>query len=294
MENLNQISWRHHYIPQFYLNGFTSNEGRFKIFDVEKNCLVKNGKDFSTRSFFFEKDGNALINENEKYDFLELAYMEFDDMVAKIFERINNSSSENQFGVNDYDITCLQHFVALMYWRIPYNYDKIKDIVSKKELKELGIKIRNENGDVVYEPDLEEKLKSDENFLKSMKFLFPNISYPEIFDCNTSLHIVPFPKGLPSICSDNPIICRNPKTFRVYNDDFIFPLNSDILFIRGNERAECMTTVKVEIDLLIYKQAIKYVSCTDIRYLEMLDGLYEKYNRNLDFVRASIFNQLLV
>ena len=180
-----------------------------------------------------------------------------------------------------------------MYWRIPSNYEEIKDIVSKKELKALGLKILNKNDDVIYDSDLEYRLKNDENFIKSMKFWFANISYPELFSCNTPLHIVPFPKGLPSICSDNPIVCRNPKTFRVYTDDYIFPLNCNLLFIRGRERAECMTSVKVEIDLLIYKQALKYVSCTDIKYLEMLDGLYEKYNNNLDFVRASIFNQLL-
>ena len=28
---MNQISWRHHYIPMFYLKGFTSKSGKFKI-----------------------------------------------------------------------------------------------------------------------------------------------------------------------------------------------------------------------------------------------------------------------
>lgn len=294
MKNSNQVSWRHHYIPQFYLNGFTSNEGKFKIFDVEKGCLVRTGQDFSTRSFFFEKNGNTISNENGKDDFIELAYKEFDDKVSKVFERINNSSSENQYGINDNDITLLQYFVALMYWRIPSNFQEIKDIVSKKELKALGFKTLDKEGNATYNFDLEENLKNDENFMKFMKFWFPNISYPEIFSSKTPLHIVPFPKELPPICSDNPIICRNPKTFRVYVDDFIFPLTSSLLFIRGEERIDCMTSVKVEIDLLIYKQAKKYVCCTDIRYLEMLDGLYEKYNNNLDYIRTSIFNQLLL
>ena len=66
MENLNQISWRHHYIPQFYLNGFTSSKGKFKIFDVEKRSLVRSGKDFSTRSFFFEKMAILLLMKTVK------------------------------------------------------------------------------------------------------------------------------------------------------------------------------------------------------------------------------------
>ena len=284
MGNSNNISWRHHYIPQFYLNGFTSDEGKFKIYDVEKKSIVKSGQNFSTRAYFFEKNSNTVSNEIGTDDFIESAYKEMDDKVAKVFERINNPSTENKCNLTDDDIALLQYFVGLMYWRIPSNYQEIREIVNKKELKTLGLKI--------YDSNIEQRLKNDENFVKVMKFWFPNISFPELFSCKTPLHVVSFPKGLPSICSDNPIICRNPETFRVYNDDFIFPLNSDTLFIRGNERAECMTTVKVEIDLLIYKQAKKYVSCTDIRYLEMLDGLYEKYN-DLDYIRASIFNQLL-
>ena len=40
------ISSRHHYIPQFYLRGFTNESGNFKIYDVQQKRFIKNGKDF--------------------------------------------------------------------------------------------------------------------------------------------------------------------------------------------------------------------------------------------------------
>jgi hypothetical protein len=41
-----------------------------------------------------------------------------------------------------------------MYWRIPSNFQEIKDIVSKKESKVLGFKTLNKEGNVTYDFDL--------------------------------------------------------------------------------------------------------------------------------------------
>ncbi|WP_026953650.1 hypothetical protein [Algoriphagus vanfongensis] len=180
-----------------------------------------------------------------------------------------------------------------MYWRIPTNYDEIKNIVERKRFKEIGLKIVNQKGDVINDQEIEQRLKNDDNFFKAMKFHFPSISYPDIFNCETHLHIVSLPKGLPSICSDNPIICRSPETFRVYNDDFIFPLTPTTLFIRGENLIDFMSTVKVEIDLLTFKQSKKYVSCTDENYIRELERMSQQNNYNLKNLRSSIFRQIL-
>jgi len=291
--NHNQTSWRHHYIPQFYLNGFTSN-GKFKIYDVQEKTFIKNGIDFSPRSYFFEKDSNTLFNdEGEGTDFIEDVYKELDGKVAEVFNRINNASSENQYNINDNDIALLQYFIGLMYWRVPSNFHKIEKMVSEKELKSLGLILRNDKGEQVFDAEIESKIKNNPSFCNPMKFLIASISYTELFKCKTPLHISPFPKGFPFICSDNPIICRNPDTFRVYSDDFIFPLNSTLIFTRGQKIIDYRSTLKVEIDLLTYKQAKKYVSYTDIRYIQMLDSLFENSYKNLDDLRFSIFRQLL-
>jgi len=293
---MNNISWRHHYIPQFYLQGFASPNGTFKIYDVEKGYYLKNGKEFFPEAFFFEKNANTVSKDKEVSDFIEEAFKSMDNKVAELFNRINSSDSSaaNKFKINDSDIAMLQYFVGMMYWRIPNNYDEIKDIINKKRLRELGLIIRKkDDNSIVEDSPIETQLKKDVNLFKFMKLWFPMVSYPEIFDCTTPLHLIPLPPGLPAVCGDNPIICTNPNTFRVYSDDYIFPLNSTKLFIRGNEVIDFMSSVKVEIDLLIFKQAKKYVSCTDEKYLEMLDNMYERSYRNMDDLRHSIFSQII-
>ncbi len=290
---MNQISWRHHYIPQFYLNGFTSKDKKFKILNIQKNKFIKNGKEFSPESFFFEINGNALISENEKTDFIEKHYGKIDSRIAEVFNRINKSSSKDKFNITENDIAMLQHFIGVMYWRIPTNFDEVKSIVSRKNLRELGLIIKNRNNEIIDESTLENRLKNDDNLFKVMRSFFPDISYPELFNCNTPLHIMPFPAGLPAVCSDNPIICRNPDTFRVYSDDFIFPINATKIFVRGNKMKDFSSTVKVLIDLIIFKQAKNYVSCTDEKYIEEMDNLYKKYSFSLNELRIRVFNEIL-
>lgn len=287
-----ETSWRHHYIPQFYLNGFVALNNTFKIYDVEKCHFIKDGMGVSPRSYFFEKKGNTLFNEEGSSDIIESSYAKLETKVAEVFNRINSNSADNKFGINNYDIAALQYFVGMMYWRNPTNYEEIREIIKNKTLKELGVILKDKNGLNIENYEIESKIKENYNFFTTMKFWFPMASYPETFSCKVPLHIISLQPGLPSVCSDNPIICKNPNTFQVYTDDFILPLNNTKIFIRGKLSQQCMTSVKVEIDCLLFKQARKYVSCTDERYIHMLNQLYENNYRDLNELRISIFKQV--
>lgn len=286
-------SWRHHYIPQFYLNGFTSDNGSFKIYDVSKDRFLKNGKDFYPESFFYEIDGNTVISDDKKYDFIESSYQRLDDRTAEIFNRLNKSCPQDKFNLVERDIAALQYFIGIMYWRIPRNHEMIKEIIVIRRLKDLGLKVLDKNSEIVFDESIENEVKNNPNFIKAMKFLFPTFTYPETFNCKTPSHIIRLLKGGPSVCSDNPIICKNPDTFNVYTDDLIFPLNDTKLFIRGDSLKEFSNLIKIEIDTLVYKQAIKYVSCTDESYLSTLDEFYEKHFGTIDKLRDSIFGKIL-
>lgn len=290
---MNQISWRHHYIPQFYLNGFTNPENKFSIYNVQSGKFVKSGKEFHPESYFFEKNGNTLITKNEKTDFIEKHYAIIDSRNAEIFNRINENSPNENFNISDDDIAILQHFVGVMYWRNPSNYNEVKHLISQKTFKELGLIIKNDNNEEVALPELEGRLKTDNNFFKSMKSYFADISYPELFDCKSQLHILSIPNMLSSVCSDNPIICKDPSNFRVYSDDFIFPLSSNRILIRGKIRQKISTLIKPYIDLIIYKQAKSYVSFTNDNYRNQLDTIFQKLGYSLKELREKIFKDII-
>lgn len=289
---MSNSSWRHHYIPQFYLKGFTSKEGTFKIFDVNKDRFIKNGKSFSPESYFYDIDANSVITENEKSDFIENAYMRFDNMASSILSKIGSSNSSENFKIIDSDIAMLQYFIGLMYWRIPTNQDSLRDKLEKRRFRELGLKIMKDN-EVIDDIDFEMEMNRNPNFVKFMRFLLPSYTYQETFDCKTPMHIVALKEGGPLVCSDNPIICMDPSTFNVYTSDFIFPLNGTRLFIRGESLNEFDNMIKIQIDMLIFKQAIKYVSCTDDRYLTDLDRHFNKYYKNVGQLREKIMKQII-
>lgn len=290
---MKETSWRHHYIPQFYLKGFLNENGKFKIYNIIDEIFIQKGKDFSPKSYFFEKDANTVVIGNEKDDFLESLYSQTDNSNSKLFERIRNSQNSEGFGLTDADMPALQYFIALLFWRNPKNYHKLETIVSDSDLKELGITLRNAKGEIVENKEYEQELKNDPNFIKGMKLWIPGITYPRILKCTTPLHIQTFPKELPSICSDYPIIFRNPVDPDVYMDDFIFPLTKELVFIRSKKLNNISTQIKVEIDLIILKQAMKFVSCTDPIYIHMLNRLYEENYSSLGGLIEHVFNELI-
>ena len=285
-------SWRHHYIPQFYLNEFTNDSGSFKIYDVENKRFIKNGKEFHPESFFFEENANTfLIKETqETNDDLEHWYSKIDNTIAEIFTKIRISGRK---GLIDLDIAKIEYFIGLLYWRIPINYEKLCELVKTKQIKELGLVIKNDKGEVQDNTEIEKKLKTDEiDFLtKFFKFNYPSIGYYEITMKHVEANLITFTNGLPSICSDNPILVLNPKDFRVYRDEYIFPLNNKLIFFRGNVKP-VLQTIKIEIDILTMKQANKYVSCTDLSYLGMLENVFQQKYRTIEKLREYLFNEI--
>jgi hypothetical protein len=181
-----------------------------------------------------------------------------------------------------------------MFWRLPINYNQIEYLIKEKDLHELGLLFKStETGEILRDSALELKLKNDPNFFKALKQILPNLTYKRIFDCKTPLTIQSFPDGLPSLCSDNPIIFEKSIFPDVYFDDFIFPLTNKHVFIRGKQINNVMTSIKVSIDLILMKQARKYVSCTDELYINLLNDHFDKNYGSLDELKSIVFQELI-
>jgi hypothetical protein len=292
---MNNVSWRHHYIPEFYLRGFTNSQGAFKIYDVERKAFVKDGKEFSPESHFFEKHANTIFTEKGADDFIETKFYSRDDnRIADLLNIIKSNTVENRFGLTEDDMPALQHFVSVMYWRLPVNYDEVKYLIRNYELHELGLLLVSKTtGKQVRDEEFEHRIRTDPNFFKAVRHFLPYITYKKLLECRTPLTIQPFPEQLPAICSDNPIIFEKTQFPEIYYDDFIFPLSHTLVFIRGNLQSNFLPTIKIDIDLIVLKQAKKYVSCTDERYISMLNKYYSSNFSSIDEVKRKVFNSLL-
>lgn len=286
---MNNISWRHHYLPVFYLKGFTKDSGLLKIYNVKEKRFLKNGKEFSPESFFFEKDANTIFFEDKRNDFLENSYSNFDNEMARLIEQIQKSDYSTNYNVTEDDMPRMNHFVSLMYWRLPHRKNDLERFVKNNDLSSLGLKILDKGDNRFLEE--EEKIKNDSEFIKSYKYYNSLMDSIRGYHCRTPYSIIPTDERFPYLCSDNPIIfeSENPK---VYEDDYLFPLTGNRLFIRAKKRDDFAPYLRMLVDMVIYKQAQKYVSCTDERYIQMLEDSFIKKNMTLEEIRSEIFKKI--
>ncbi|MFE3871927.1 DUF4238 domain-containing protein [Flavobacterium sp. ZS1P70] len=287
---MNNISWRHHYLPVFYLKGFTKESGKFKIYNVKNKKFVQNGKEFSPESYFFEKNANTVFKPHGNSDFIENAYSELEGKISKLIAKINASDNVTKFDVNENDMPMLNTFVSLNYWRLPKNKNELETIVNISPTKELGFNVHNKNGSINI--GASEELKNDSEFLKSYRFLTSLFDTVRGLHCRTPYTIIQKHEDLPYLCSDNPIIFGKDDFPDVYQDDYIIPLSGKRFFIKAKGGSKADYYLWLLIDIVIYKQAIKYVSCTHEEYLKMLDDNFEKYNVSLSELKKLIFKKL--
>jgi hypothetical protein len=284
-------SWRHHYLPVFYLKGFTKESNKFKIYDVQKKRFIKNGKEFSPESYFFERNGNTIKFKESNTDFLETEhYAHFDNNIAKLIEKIKSSNKENCFNVDEDDMPALNHFASLLYWRLPHRKEELENVIKNNDLNSLGLEVKDFNG--VKEKKIEEELKNSELFLSSYKYLNSLMDSMRGFKCKTPYTILESSDQFPYLCSDNPVIFEKSYMPKVYEDDYLFPLSGNRLLIKSNRRENFPLYLKLMADTLVYKQAIKFVSCTDERYIDILENNFEQYNISIDELKIIIFNKL--
>lgn len=287
---MNNISWRHHYLPVFYLKGFTKESGKFKIYNVPKRQFVQNGKDFSPESHFFEKDANTIFGFSGNSDFIEKAYSDLENKISKLITKIDSSDVTLRFNVNENDMPMLNTFASLIYWRLPKNRIELETIMKNTPADILGFNVHNISGNSV-NFEASENLKNNTEFIKVYRFLTSLLDSVRGLYCRTPYTIIPKHEDLPYLCSDNPIIFEKEEFPDVYQDDYILSLSGKRFFVKAKV-CNYDPHLWMLIDIVLYKQAIKYVSCTHQEYLTMLDKNFEKYNLSLTELKQIIFKKL--
>ena len=287
---MDNISWKHHYLPVFYLKGFTKESGKFKIYNVQKKQFVQKGKDFHPESHFYEKKSNTIFIPNGESDLIEKFYSDIETTAAKLINKINNADSSTRFDVSEEDMPMLNTFMSLIYWRLPANRLELQKIINNKSANELGFSIYNTEDNSLNHLATEE-FKKKEDFIKIYKILTSLYDSIRGLDCRTPYTIIPKHEEFPFLCSDNPIIFEKEEFPDVHKDDYILPLSGKRFFIKAD--IVCKDPyLCILFDIVIYKQAIKYVSCTDKDYLRVLDILFEKYDMSLSQLKQLIFKKI--
>lgn len=286
-----KISKKHHYIPQFYLRGFTNDNNTYFVFDKEKEEI----RETKPKNSFFENGRNTSIIGNEKSVFLEDIYSHFDSKTAPELKKIQEATLEN-FNLEPETLHRIKMFITQLYWRIPENDEMFDKIIDTLSFSETGFDIKNKDGNSVVTKELEEQLKSEDLFRKMYRFFIPLMSHNETYKTTDFENWRVYFRGNKyQLTGDNPLIIEDFKDFSSLNKELIFPLSSDKIFIhtKRTKPYNLPPNFMIELDMMIIQQATRFVCCSNKFYLNYLVKNLYSFSKNHNIqnqMKESLFN----
>jgi len=283
---------KHHYLPQFYLKGFTNEQGKFLIYSVASGRFKGDGKLYAPASHFFLPDDNTVLTEGVPDDYLETLYSGNESRYARILKKIR--SVDQGFGLDDEDVVWLNYFAGELFWRVPAQRSVINAVTGLQRLNELGVAVIDRKTMRQVDPEqFAEWVKADPSYFQRLRNVLPATNYWNLLDCNWSCTAKTFTDPFPAICSDNPVILRHPEKADAFLDDLIFPLAPNKVFFRiRNMKKIFAPNIKFYIDMLMLMQATETVCCVDPEYLLHLKVAFEHHYASVDELRNFIFEHL--
>ncbi len=143
---IDKLPKRHHYIPQFYLKGFSIDEKRLHLFDKKDKDKKTRFRYQSTEKIAFENNLYTFKTKDLKKGTLEQYFSQVEGEANKVIKKLLEKSS-----INDQDRANLSLFVAFLYLRTPS---------SKKNLLGVQEKLREKMARMMFSlPKQKERMK---------------------------------------------------------------------------------------------------------------------------------------
>ena len=291
----NKLSWRHHYIPQFYLKGFTNGNNEFAIYDKLKNKVKDNL--YTPKTHFFEKNRNIIEINGQKNDHIETKiYQEIDNDISNLFKEINNKDADFLTPNNLY---ALKMFISFLFWRIPKNDELMNQFIDKYDFEDLGFKIQHKTSKKGASDEIKKMFKNDPAMRKMYSFILPfktfNIGYNK--DDETRWKAISDNIGdALRLTSDAPIIKLQNDRFYHKSQKIIFPVTSRKLLFYGetSKNKKLTPNFYIDADVAAIHNATRYVCGPNKDYLEKIVQLYNlriEFNK-LDEIIPDLFEHL--
>lgn len=271
------ISRRHHYLPEFYLKGFTNSQGLFAVYSVPKNRIKRNLQPPS--SHFFVKDRNSMRLNGAMTDIPERAYSIVDNRMAGIFQKLQACQGVPKLSVHE--MTGLYHFLSNLFWRNPAADAQFEKTVDLSNVRNLFSQTFRQASTGLPEPVLDDK-----DLISLMRPLAGTISIEKSKAQNfRDWGILYNPKGV-FICSDRPFIARD--TSNIFGSDFIVPLTKHHLLIKTAQPIPRVPPIIAYfIQLALVQQAKDYCASPDRELIQAI--LDDPSYYTMELLRDAIF-----
>ncbi|MFP6791542.1 MAG: DUF4238 domain-containing protein [Thalassolituus sp.] len=262
-----QISKKHHFIPQFYIKGFSDENGDVFVFDKEYKKLASSPK--KSAQIFYEENLYTVKKFGETSLLIEDSYGELEGMFSKLVAQMKEWPESLLPGI--VKETEFSKLVILMlsvqYWRNPKNTGAAKILLP--DLVSLYDKAIETNGEVMpfTRKDMKfyQKKYKDEAAQKFMQFLIlPLITFKFHPAQLEGLEILKLDDKHEFLCSDNPVMIDSIDSEFNFQGQVFYPLTKK--FAISNIKYKELS----EIDKVVLSHAKKKVIASSTERLQSL------------------------
>lgn len=262
------LSKRHHYIPEFFINGFEGENGMVYKYDKENDKLTK--QQFSSKSVFFEWGRNSFDSDGIPISIIEdRLYSDLDGMFApKLGTLLRKPIAE---AIKDVDTRSFLVALAIsFFWRSP-----ISDHAFASLFQESTMTFTDPvTGTKYQDAEREAKMKKDPFWIQIQRSSMFRTTIDRIIEENRKdpqTHQLHEYEPNTFLLGDYPIIYRNiPSTFPdLMHLDYFFPISSSRLYT--SHRYEDLPIGEYDIhriNALIINQSKKMVVSADYEFLK--------------------------
>lgn len=275
-------SKKHHYLPKYYLKGFTNCKNGFFVYDKQADKIF----DTSPNATFFENNLNTVIlPKGNSSDFLEELYTSIENQSWNSLDSIRKSTSKTPI-----ELLVRRHlflFLLFLHWRLPSNINFVEQLSGNFFLdnNELDyFKLKNKNGEEA-SGEVVEMIKSSSAFKKSSKLLVPFTPFYKDKHWDTELENWRFLYTEDEknwyVVGDNPIITKGDNDHDPVNclKEFIFPVSGKILLVNNNKPINkgLLSEFVIQYNISIVERAQRFIACPNKDFLEALIKYYKIY-----------------
>ena len=276
------LSSRHHYIPQYYIKGFTNSNNC--VFLLKKKIDKIDVNEISPKSIFYERNRNIVIYYDERTDLVEKCYSDFDNIFARLFEKIKIGITEEDLFTKD-GIKLFKQFISIMLFRLPLMDKYLNFVIDNYDLKKTRNHIKVGDVNIFDIQEFKEKINTDKSFRYYFRcFILPLLFFNIFSEKEESGRWYMFDTGKmweKHLCSDSPIIVDDMFKLFSFEAQLILPITKRKLIVFSKNRnlkpEEIDESFVAKVDALQIGKADKYVCGPDRDYLENINNCYKEY-----------------
>ncbi len=293
-------SKKHHYLPRYYLQGFTDGEGNFFVYDKQADKILP--KTNPGASFFENNLNTVTLPSGNSSDFLEKIYRKIENDSWNSLDSIRNSTFKTPIKLLDKMNLFL--FLLFLHWRLPSNIEFAERLSEKFFQHDNEVdyfRLMHKTGKKAPQ-ELIERIKGSPAFKKVAKTIVAFAPFFKDRDWGVKLEnwrfIYSGDEKSCYIVGDNPIVTKGGCDHDPINclKEFIFPVSGKILLVNVNKLIgkELPPEFIIQYNVAIIERAQRFVAHHNKDFLEAMITDYKLHVRfgRTDNIIMELFRML--